>query len=322
MNIIGTAASTVTTLKDMARNYYVKRRLRRTFRSRVLELVPPGTSPRQMFGGTDDDDWLWLNTEGRRRSPALQEIIPSLPDEEIQANFTGAVGDKTLRQGFTHYQLFRQIVAAQGGDLRRYDAILDFGCGWGRIIRYFLRDVEPSVLWGADVDTGMIDFCKQSNKWCKFVQISFSPPTQLPSDTFDLIYCFSVFSHLSEDVHKNWLAEIRRILKSGGLFIATTRSRDFFRRCAWLRWRPDFDSLPAGIRSSAKVFHDVEQCLRDYDSGKYCFGSHGNAGDWSSWGDTAIPKGYVVNHWTQHFALLDYIDDPWLCPQNVIVVCK
>jgi SAM-dependent methyltransferase len=354
VNVGPRVASAVSALKDIVRDYCVAIRLKRTLRSalpaarpeekvslgcgplntvtndhyamrrlgRILASADLRSSPKQLFASVDDRDWRWLNTKGFRKSTELRRILPALPDEAIQINYTGAAGDKTLRQAFTHYQLFRQLVTAHGGDLRRYEAILDFGCGWGRIIRFFLRDVDPSVLWGVDVDERMIEFCKHSNNWCKFLQIDPLPPTQLPADTFDLIFSFSVFSHLSEDMHKRWLIEIRRILKPGGIFIATTRNRKFFRWCARLRTRSDLPSLPHGIKISAKAFTSPAQSRRDYDAGKYCFASHGHEGESAYWGDTAIPKSYVLDQWTKHFVFLDYVADSWLCSQNVIVVRK
>jgi SAM-dependent methyltransferase len=73
----------------------------------------------------------------------------------------------------------------------------------------------------------MIEFCRSTNRWCHFERTDFRPPTPFPADRFDLIYAFSVFSHLSEPVHEAWLGELSRILRPGGLLVVTTREREF-----------------------------------------------------------------------------------------------
>jgi Methyltransferase domain len=76
------------------------------------------------------------------------------------------------------------------------DSVLEFGCGWGRIIRLFTRDVEPQRLWGIDCLPVAIDTCKQTNPYARFELVDPFPPTRLPSDAVDLVYAYSVFSHL------------------------------------------------------------------------------------------------------------------------------
>jgi len=36
-----------------------------------------------------------------------------------------------------------------------------------------------------------------------------------------VLYCISVFTHLSQEMHFKWIEEIRRVLKPGGLFIGS-----------------------------------------------------------------------------------------------------
>src|SRR5262249_55761974 len=149
-------------------------------------------------------------------------------DEEVQVRLTGDKGDSVLKEGFLAYKLFKRMYESYVGDIGQCDKVLDFGCGWGRIIRFFLKDLHPSRLYGADPLGEMIDLCKKTNRWCNFRLISTSPPSPFPDDTFDLIYSYSVFSHLSEEMHVRWLEDLSRILRPGGLLVATTREREYF----------------------------------------------------------------------------------------------
>jgi SAM-dependent methyltransferase len=272
--------------------------------------------PNELFGGISDGFWFWLCTEGCRTIPSLKTLLPSMPPDDVQLLFTGGKGDPVLRLGFSAYALFRDLYESHVGPIANSAGIMDFGCGWGRIIRFFLKDVESSRLFGVDPVEDMITLCRSSNRWCTFDQIPTKPPTRFQDSTFDLIYSYSVFSHLSEEMHQMWLLELRRVLKTGGLMIATTRSREFIEHCAKLRKLKDL-----ALRSSASAFLNTEKSLSEFDKGTYCF-SQSVHDEWSYWGEAAIPKGYVESNWSRLFSVLDYIDDRNRCEQNVIVVRK
>ena len=44
-------------------------------------------------------------------------------------------------------------------------------------------------------------------------------------ETFDLIYAISVFTHLTEELGRAWIAELRRLLRPGGLLMFTVHGR-------------------------------------------------------------------------------------------------
>ena len=199
-----------------------------TYRAK-LKLLTSGSDlaqePNDLFRGIGDGFWFWLNTEGCRIFPRLRNILPTMPEENVQLMITGDKGDAVMSDGFASYRLFRNLYERHATPIAHCGNILDFGCGWGRIIRFFLKDVKPSRLLGVDPVEEMVALCKQQNRWCGFERIPFVPPSQLKGSTFDLIYSFSVFSHLSEEMHKKVLAELTRLLKPGGLLMVTTRGR-------------------------------------------------------------------------------------------------
>jgi SAM-dependent methyltransferase len=286
----------------------------------VVRLASSGNArPDLLFSRFSDDLWLWANTTGYREHQVLRDILPGMPDENTQARFTGLTGDDTMTRAFDSYTLIKRLGGKYHHRISSLDSILDFGCGWGRMIRFFLKDLEPSRIWGVDCLSGIIDVCKQTNKWCNFRVVDPLPPTTFPDGMFDLIYSYSVFSHLSEDAHKKWLLEFYRILKPGGLLIATTRGRHFIEYCDSLR-----QSAADPRKGLATAFPDAERSLSDYDNGIYCHHPIGGGDilDSSFFGETCIPKAYVLAHWTQQFAFLEYIEGQDLQSQNAIVVKK
>lgn len=276
-----------------------------------------------LFRHVSDEYWFWLYTSGYRRSSALRQLLPSMPEENLQLQFTGASGEQTLKQAFSAYKLFKAIAKKYGKEVSEGDKILDFGCGWGRITRFFLKDVQASNLYGIDCDSEIIDACRASNLRGSFEVINPHPPTGFSENMFDLIYSYSVFSHLSEDIHKEWLREFQRVLKPGGLLIATTRPQEFILHCAEVRRTTDIPFYSAG---AAVSFLDENQSLTDYNEGKYCFSATGGGGirDSSFYGETCIPRAYVEREWTKYFSVVDFIDyqEHKSSDQNVIIAQK
>src|SRR5207253_7435957 len=61
------------------------------------------------------------------------------------------------------------------------------------------------------------------------------PPTRYNNGIFDVVYAYSVFSHLSEDSHLAWAGEFARVLKPGGTVILTTQGLKLLDMCRGFR---------------------------------------------------------------------------------------
>jgi SAM-dependent methyltransferase len=261
-----------------------------------------------------------VNTVGYRRFGFLQKILPSLPDAKIQASFVGRAGDRALLQAFDAYRLFKSLAKKHGRPLDGQSRVLDFGCGWGRILRFFMRDVAPGHLLGVDVMPRAIELCRSTNPWAEFRPVPAFPPTDLPADHFDLVYLFSVFSHLSEEAHDRWLTEFCRVMKPGGILIATTRPREYIRLCEQARQR----AARSGHPGMERAFVGTEEWLARYDRGEYCHSAVGGGKslDASFYGETAIPEAYVRQRWSERFEFCEFLSDRRRCSQDVIVARK
>jgi hypothetical protein len=124
----------------------------------------------------------------------------------------------------------------------------------------------------------------------------------------------------------NWLLEFRRILKPGGVVIATTRPRHFIIECDALRKSTDIKDIKEFQGGAAASFQNIKKCLSDYDNGRFCHSPTGAGGVLSAsfYGETAIPKKYAIERWSKHFSLVDFIydDEHKSFDQNVIVAKK
>jgi SAM-dependent methyltransferase len=141
---------------------------------------------------------------------------------------------------------------------------------------------------------------------CNFDAIDPMPPIKYPNNMFDVIYLYSVFSHLSEAAHQSWLNEFHRILKPGGIFIATTRPIEFIEYCQVLARKKQVNEWERG---STLAFTDPDQAIIDYKNGKFIFSPTGGGGvlDKSFFGESCISERYAKNNWNKFFKAIEYI---------------
>jgi SAM-dependent methyltransferase len=99
--------------------------------------------------------------------------------------------------------------------------VLDFGCGAGRIVRHALSEDPAGEYWGCDIDARSVEWLRANlSPPLHAFQTGDWPPTTEPDGRFDLIYAFSVFTHLLDN-WSAWLIELHRLLADHGLAIVT-----------------------------------------------------------------------------------------------------
>jgi SAM-dependent methyltransferase len=172
--------------------------------------------------GLNDSDWCAflageLNIPGR--SP------PPLPSPEFQRSWVGSAGLIAFTEAMAFLRRMKAGMAEAGSPLRRDMRVLDFGVGWGRFYRLLTRDVDQLV--GADPDLPCIKMCQDMLRGGEFVQIPTRPVYEFLDDEFDLIYAYSVFTHLAEPIFIEVLHEFSRMVKPGGFIAFTTLPLSF-----------------------------------------------------------------------------------------------
>lgn len=97
--------------------------------------------------------------------------------------------------------------------------VLDVGCGNGIITSEIAKRAAEVV--GADINEKLLDEARKAAKGlARFIK---ADATALPfSDaSFDIVTMFHVFHNIPKEGRKNAIAEARRVLRSGGLFVIT-----------------------------------------------------------------------------------------------------
>ena len=109
---------------------------------------------------------------------------------------------------------------AGGVDPDALGRVLDFGTGCCRIARHF-KD-RPWDLHGCDYNPRAVTWCRENLPFLTAAVNDLEPPAPYPDRTFDLVYAYSVLTHLTDRLGRAWIAEWRRLVGPGGLVLVTT----------------------------------------------------------------------------------------------------
>jgi SAM-dependent methyltransferase len=152
---------------------------------------------------------------GRERGPDATGLV--LPPPRLRVLVTGSTdADMFLRSGEAQAGYLRELLAGKGRPLDDMEAIMDFGCGCGRIVRWF-ADLSQTQVDGCDYNHDLIEWCNENLPFMNARETALAPPLPYPDQSFDLIYAFSVFTHLSVELADLWMEELHRVTKPDGL---------------------------------------------------------------------------------------------------------
>jgi len=174
--------------------------------------------------------------------PRLASGEGPIPPRRLRAR-AGAPGVQEYRHGGAQAAL--ELAAGlrrAGGDLAAQAAILDFGCGAGRVLPHVAGLAPGAACTGCDVDRAAIDWAAEHRPGPAWALSSFEPPLPFATESFDLVYSVSVFSHLGRGPQDRWLAELARVLRPGGTALLSVHGPTAFEafrsgrvRTAWCR---------------------------------------------------------------------------------------
>jgi len=274
--------------------------------------LPKATAETPRFGRLD-----LLGCHGGRPSARLSSLfradletaVPT-PPPELMERVAGNRNPMFFKIG--GLQSFGEFVDAisRHCELRSVRRVLDWGCGCGRVIVHFLLEPNMPEVFGCDIDPEAIAWCSEHLRPGTFSRIEPWPPTPYKDETFDLVIAYSVFTHLARDVQKAWLAEMKRIIAPGGLFLASTHG--------------DFAALFTFPKSSAESAspRGLVQKIKNIVARYRWWTGIPREGIYDRMPDLALkgiaPEGYyrgvfqtreyTLREWSRYFDILEYVE--------------
>lgn len=136
-----------------------------------------------------------------------------------QEAFERAVGGNYRAQGKAQAALVKDVAPSVAFTL------IDVGCGSGRLA-YALREDQLIAYHGVDVVPELIDYARevcQRDDWRFDVISSIAIPAA--DQSADVVVFMSVFTHLKPQEIQRYLREAARVLKPGGVMVASYLDR-------------------------------------------------------------------------------------------------
>jgi len=254
----------------------------------------------------------------------LSASIPMNPPGWLQQQVVGSSFRTAYEEASSFVTVSDQLRGEIGkASLAESGRVLDFGCGWGRISRVLLTKVPRERLFSVDVDPAMVATVNATLPGLNAMAVSPAPPTIAADGTFDSVFAFSVFSHLSEDAHRSWAAEFGRIMRPGGFVFMTVLDSIFFAKI-----RGAQSAIKAGrdddfARAFSTLVEDVDEAERNYNKGGFVYAGSGGggvlSGDFYGW--AAAPTQYVSDTWgAAGFEVVKWIPSQVLFDQALVVL--
>jgi SAM-dependent methyltransferase len=161
--------------------------------------------------------------------PNLSALLPKMADVDVQNGWTGANGYTLLVQTVDFIRMLAHAYLKLAGSDLRGATVLDYGCGYGRMIRLMYYFTDPNSLWGLDPWDEAIRICR-SDRLAGNLRVSDYLPGNLPVQdcVFDVVYAFSVFTHTSERATRTALQSLWKNIATSGLLALTIRPREYW----------------------------------------------------------------------------------------------
>lgn len=249
----------------------------------------------RLLGLTDFGQLMWSLPDANW--PVLSSVLPRMAPEEAQRHWTGDAGRSLMLDTAT----FQRILALRFRDLtnRRLQGskILDYGCGYGRNMRLLYHFTDPANITGLDVTEESLALCADCGMLGSFAQIS-PHPIDLPVDgrTFDLIFSYSVFTHISPRSTIAALQAMRKVIRPDGVLAITSRP-------------PEFWHHQSGI--PAEQLADLVRAVDEVGFGYFPFNIPPLDGD-VTYGDSVITHDWFIRNFPEwEYRGYDRGVDPW-----------
>ncbi len=164
----------------------------------------------------------------------------ALPSPELRVSVSGTPDPAWfLESGRLAKDDIEAALARAGAPLNSLGALLDFGCGCGRVLRYW-HNLSARTC-GSDIYDQAVEWCRRYLPFAEVGVNALEPPLPYADGSFDLVYAISVLTHLPVHMQLAWRDELGRVIRPGGHLLLTLHGDSYIARL-----RPEERRIYAG----------------------------------------------------------------------------
>ena len=258
--------------------------------------------------------WAWLNREGAFSDPSLTRFVAPFPPKDLMENVSGPISERGFAShGADFWLALSELVRHP---LAKFDSVLDYGCGCGRLSRMFKG--YTGMLYGCDINAQHIEWMSGNIPFCSAHVTKPDAALSFSDGQFDLIIAISIFTHLTEHSQQLLLRELFRIARPGGVLLLTVHGERAIERVINEPKIWEMISVDRGLFEEAKS---------RFDRGEYGFVQQWEQYPWCDptcdpfpYGISFIPKSYIASQWGKWFRIEKYASGAVHDWQDVIVM--
>jgi len=216
--------------------------------------------------------------------PNLCNWFAHMPPSELQSIWNGSSDQQLMSQSLTLIKTILNTYNSFSEKSLKDSLFLDFGCGWGRLIRLMNKYIPENQIYGVDPWEKSIALCREKKVRANFY-VSDYIPRDLPTPEglkFDFIMSHSVYTHLSEKVTKISIETLKNHLTESGILAITIRPLEY--------WNYKFKN-----NNSSMSEDEILRLKEDHNNNGFAFYPHNKTpieGE-VTYGDTSMTLDYI-----------------------------
>lgn len=246
---------------------------------------------------------------------SLKEDLSPIPTSELRAKYYDGCDLSYWLSGLRDFNQIEKHILSKIEPNRPLN-ILDFGGSSGRVFRHFLYKKKDLNLFLVDLDENSVDFVLNNLQYVNVKNVfksHYAPPLPFEDDQFDVIYAFSVFTHL-DSLEYDWLNELKRIVKVGAYLYITVHSE--------ITWAKINDIYLYSLICDDSSFKDLHDTFKDQmPVSKLVFNKSSDILMYHNMLQTFHHSEYIKQEWSKIFSVVDIIHEAHSY-QSVIILKK
>jgi len=233
--------------------------------ARIEKALVSGDGPAKAFARVDDDLFALLLSRDYEGYDAIKAALPDYPGEEWVQDCTGNLTlFEAVKESVLFWRLAKAALREHGRKTLNEATVVDYGAGWGRITRFAEKDVAR--LYAVEPNPVFREVFQQTRVPGELIASDYLSAERLPIANADLLFCFSILTHASEQLARNIRDRWAEMMAKGGVVLFTIRPGTYL------------DA--AGGEISRLSPADLAKAKADYAAGKPGYWPYPDSPDW------------------------------------------